>query len=167
MTLQEEISDLVDDGEKRGRMYSDLAKQSRDLYHATKLALSVADNLDIPGWHIERVPIPLFGVEMRLCEATEVGVKYHLSRDEAYDITIVVQRGLLHVEYPDAGEAGTFEMDAGRMWYLPANVARTTFSAEVPTTLFAILYGRPQDRGRTDAPKWPFVAEPLDSRKDH
>lgn len=148
MPLETETQKLVDDDELRSAMFSDLATATRELHESSEIALTQPDDVTVPGWLIRRIFIPSFGIEMRLCRSTEAGVPYNLTRDQADDVTVIVQSGRLHIEYTDLGQEAAFDLGPGQRWWLPANIARTTVAAEHPTTLFALLYGRPQDNAR-------------------
>ena len=146
MTVLKSVQEFINDDQARTRAYSQIAQTSQEICESMKAALDAPEDLSYDGWEIKRVFIPIFEMEMRLCESTRAGVVYTLPPDRAEDVTIVVRRGVLHVEYDDASVG--MDITPGRMVFLPAHIQRTVFAAEHPTTLFALLYGRPETRER-------------------
>ena len=151
MMTQEKYAALVEDKDFRASEFTRVNELAQDLYLSVKSALSIPDDITIPGWKIKRIFFHALNVaaEMRLCESTEANVPYTVESTETQDCTIIVQMGTLRVTFDD----GTFDLEAtpGKQFFLPAGLKRTTIAAEHPTALFALFCGRPEHRERHDA----------------
>lgn len=158
MSVDDNFRELVHDGEARTTAYSEVNAIARDMLHGINTALAIPDDIAIPGWRIKRIYVHRYGVtsEMRLCESTEPNMPFTLEGKDAEDISIIVHAGVLRISYDD----GTFEQHAtaGKMFFLPSGIKRTTIAVEHPTVIFALLCGRPDNRERDISAE--RVAEP-------
>ena len=134
------VEQYVQSAAARRESYDALADSALEILHAVRQVLTQPDDMEIPGWRVKRIPIDEYNLELALCESTAANVPFEVKGGEALDATIVVKRGKLHVTFSDA--LGGFDLEPGRVAFLPGGVQRTTLAADHPTTLFAVIYGR-------------------------
>lgn len=134
------VEQYVKSAAARRESYDALAVTALEILESVRNVLTLADDLQIPGWRIKRIPIDEYNIELALCESTAPNIPFEVKGGEALDALIVVKRGKLHVTFSDA--LGGFDLEPGRVAFLPGGVQRTTLAADHPTTLFAVIYGR-------------------------